>query len=113
VHVQTGERRRAQAGMVPGATTAAAGAARAAALAAQWGVPGVGPAPDAKEAHFEAELEINDFPQHARWKARPHARGHAGSLASGGGRARTQERVQASSPGMRPGGRDSQERGVA
>ena len=53
---------------MPAAATAAAGAARAAALAAQWGVPGVGPAPDMKEAHFEAELEINEFPQHARWK---------------------------------------------
>jgi hypothetical protein len=116
VHVQTGVGRRAQAGMAPGATTAAAGAARAAALAAQWGVPGVGPAPDAKEAHFEAELEINDFPQHARWKARPRARSHAGSVASGGGRARTREWVQASPARMWPGrwaGHEVQGRGVA
>jgi hypothetical protein len=26
--------------------------------------------PDSDKPHFEAELEINDFPQHARWKVR-------------------------------------------
>ena len=34
----------------------------------------------APKAHYEAELEINDFPQHARWKvSRLHAshRSHA------------------------------------
>ena len=25
---------------------------------------------DVAQPHFEADLEINDFPQHARWKAR-------------------------------------------
>ena len=30
----------------------------------------VGGATEAEQAHFEAELEINDFPQHARWKVR-------------------------------------------
>jgi hypothetical protein len=33
-----------------------------------WAQPG---APQVEAGpHFEAELEINDFPQHARWKAR-------------------------------------------
>lgn len=40
-------------GLVPGAAGGLAGAAMA---------------PPAPAKHFETELEINDFPQHARWK---------------------------------------------
>ena len=32
-----------------------------------WAQPG-SYQPDANKPHFETELEINDFPQHARWK---------------------------------------------
>eukprot|EP00798_Chlamydomonas_sp_ICE-L_P003696 gene3696-13764_t len=42
--------------MAPGGTAAVAAAAAAAAKTASQGM------------HYEAELEINDFPQHARWK---------------------------------------------
>ena len=34
----------------------------------------MGPSTGEMGAHFEAEMEINDFPQHARWKVR--APGH-------------------------------------
>lgn len=34
--------------------------------------PGAGIVP-LGERRFEAELEINDFPQHARWKVKPHS----------------------------------------
>lgn len=34
-----------------------------------WAQPG-SYQPDANKPHFETELEINDFPQHARWKVR-------------------------------------------
>ncbi len=41
--------------------------------ASAWGGPAP-PVPGAPggvaERHFESELEINDFPQHARWKVR-------------------------------------------
>ncbi len=40
------------------------GIGAAAAQAAQLGVSAGG----ANERHYEAELEINEFPQHARWK---------------------------------------------
>lgn len=33
-----------------------------------WAQPGTYQ-PEADRPHFETELEINDFPQHARWKA--------------------------------------------
>ena len=32
-----------------------------------WAQPGSYQA-DSQKPHFETELEINDFPQHARWK---------------------------------------------
>ena len=32
-----------------------------------WAQPG-SYQPEADKPHFESELEINDFPQHARWK---------------------------------------------
>ena len=32
-----------------------------------WAQPGTYQ-PEADRPHFETELEINDFPQHARWK---------------------------------------------
>ena len=35
------------------------------------GAPWMGPISGEMGAHFESELEINDFPQHARWKACP------------------------------------------
>lgn len=45
------------------------GASRAAALAAAWsGIAGAQKLDAAKTPGYEAELEINDFPQHARWK---------------------------------------------
>lgn len=49
---------------------AASMAAAAQKLAASMsGVTGA-KAPEPTRAHYEAELEINDFPQHARWKVR-------------------------------------------
>ncbi|MEW5301690.1 MAG: hypothetical protein WDW36_004533 [Sanguina aurantia] len=46
------------------------GASRAAALAAAWsGIAGAQKLDAGKTPGYEAELEINDFPQHARWKA--------------------------------------------
>lgn len=53
-----------QHGMPAPAPIATSAAARAQQLASQWGGEGD------KTSHFEAELEINDFPQHARWKVR-------------------------------------------
>jgi hypothetical protein len=35
-----------------------------------WAQPGTYQ-PEADRPHFETELEINDFPQHARWKVIP------------------------------------------
>lgn len=69
-----------------GAMGVAASAQSAAQLAARFmqqaGVVGGAAAPisvgggtgvqvDVASAHYEADLEINDFPQHARWKVRP------------------------------------------
>jgi len=61
-----------------GAGAVAAGVASAQQVAArlmQQAAPGAStsvPAGvlDVAQPHFEADLEINDFPQHARWKAR-------------------------------------------
>lgn len=36
-----------------------------------WAQPGTYQ-PEADRPHFETELEINDFPQHARWKVITH-----------------------------------------
>lgn len=44
---------------------------------------GVAPEPD-MGPHFEAELEINDFPQHARWKVGRPAYGLLECLAACG-----------------------------
>ena len=73
------------AAMGSGAMGAAGGVQSAAQVAARFmqqaGVPGSAAAPisvgggtgvqvDAASPHYEADLEINDFPQHARWKVR-------------------------------------------
>ncbi|KAK9806771.1 hypothetical protein WJX72_002237 [[Myrmecia] bisecta] len=57
-----------KAGMPGLATSAASAAQRASQLASQWTPGGVMLPPEEKAPSFEAELEINDFPQHARWK---------------------------------------------
>jgi ATP-dependent RNA helicase DDX46/PRP5 len=55
------------------ARVAAAAQAHAAAVAGAAGgepaAPLAAPAPAAPRRHFQAELEINDFPQAARWRA--------------------------------------------
>ena len=72
----------AMGGAVPTAGAVAAGVASAQQIAArlmQQAAPGGAPASsaaagsglDVAQPHYEADLEINDFPQHARWKARP------------------------------------------
>lgn len=40
------------------------GVQRAAMLASSWGLG----MEDPDKPHFEARLDINDFPQHSRWK---------------------------------------------
>ena len=50
-------------GQAPSGLSMQAAAQRAASMAAA--LSGGASAP---KAHYEAELEINDFPQHARWK---------------------------------------------
>ena len=70
----------AMGGAIPTAGAVAAGVASAQQIAArlmQQATPGAAPASsaaagglDVAQPHYEADLEINDFPQHARWKAR-------------------------------------------
>lgn len=69
-------------GAIPVGGNAASMAAAAQKLAASLSGAAGAKAPEPTRPHYEAELEINDFPQHARWKVRTGwgVRGADGSM---------------------------------